>query len=102
MGWTAPIIPTGLQRVAPTTGQTVVCDGSRYLAIVPAGTLATLTVTFPASPADGQHLGVFTTQAITALTVNGGTLRNPLTAAPANAFAEWRYLAFDGFWLRVG
>lgn len=89
-----------LQRVAPTTGQTVVCDGSPFLLLIPAGTLATLTVTFPSNPIDGQQLEIFTTQAITSLTINGGTLRNPLSSAPANAFGRWKYSAVDGFWLR--
>jgi hypothetical protein len=100
MGWTLPAIDMRVQRVVPTAGQTVTSDGSPFLLLVPAGTLATLTVTFPSSPVDGQQFEAFTTQIITALTMNGGTVKNPLTAAPANAFARWKYSATDGFWLR--
>lgn len=43
-----------------------------YTILNPAGTLATLTVNMPGSPADGQIQTVSTTQIISALTVGGG------------------------------
>jgi hypothetical protein len=47
--------------------------GTNVLVINPAGTLATGTVTMPASPADGMTITVTSTQPITALTVNANT-----------------------------
>jgi hypothetical protein len=47
--------------------------GTQTLIINPAGTLATGTITMPASPADGMVITVTTTQQITALTVQGNT-----------------------------
>jgi hypothetical protein len=57
-----------------TTGFTYTfAAGTQLLLAVPAGTLATGTVTMPASPADGMNITITSTQQITALTVNGNT-----------------------------
>ena len=47
--------------------------GTQTLIINPAGTLATGTITMPASPVDGMVITVVSTQQITALTLNGNT-----------------------------
>lgn len=47
--------------------------GVQLLLAVPAGTLATGTVTMPASPVDGMNITITSTQQITALTVNANT-----------------------------
>jgi len=47
--------------------------GTTVLVMNPAGTLATGTITMPASPADGMTITFSSTQTITALTVNGNT-----------------------------
>jgi hypothetical protein len=57
-----------------TTGFTYTfAAGVQLLLAVPAGTLATGTVTMPASPVDGMNITITSTQQITALTVNGNT-----------------------------
>lgn len=66
------------QANVPSTGQTVAMaggDADGSLVLTPAGTLAALTVTLPpdASSVIGQTRRIITTQAITALTVNGAT-----------------------------
>lgn len=48
-------------------------SGITTLIIQPAGTLATGTITMPASPADGMVITFTTTQEITALTISGNT-----------------------------
>jgi hypothetical protein len=47
--------------------------GVQVLLAVPAGTLATGTVTMPSTPADGMNITITSTQEITALTVNANT-----------------------------
>jgi hypothetical protein len=58
----------------PTTGFSYTfAAGITNLIMNPAGTLATGTITMPASPADGMTITFSSTQTITALTVNGNT-----------------------------
>jgi hypothetical protein len=57
-----------------TTGFTYTfAAGTQTLIANPAGTLATGTITMPASPVDGMVITFSTTQQITALTLNGNT-----------------------------
>ena len=59
---------------APTTGFSYTfAAGTNVLVMNPAGTLATGTITMPASPADGMTITFSSTQTITALTVQGNT-----------------------------
>lgn len=59
-----------VQDASPTTGQTVVSDGSNLLVLTPAGTLATLTIDFPSSPVNGQLFSINSSQQITLLTLS--------------------------------
>lgn len=47
--------------------------GVQLLLLAPTGTIASGTVTMPASPVDGMNITITSTQQITALTVNGNT-----------------------------
>lgn len=89
-----------IQYATPTTGQTVVANGSGALVVAPAGTLLALTVTVPSSPVDGQTFSIFSTQIITTLTMNGGTIASGLTTIGVNGAAHWKYSATAGTWLR--
>ena len=91
-------------KYTPLTGVTqAIPNDAEQVYIVPAGTIAALTLTFPPSPYDGQELDIATTQIITALTMTApsGTLRGALTAGTANGFATWKYNAADTTWYRV-
>jgi hypothetical protein len=58
----------------PTTGFSYTfAAGTQTLVMNPAGTLATGTITMPASPSDGMTITFSTTQQITALTLSGNT-----------------------------
>ncbi len=66
-----------VQNASPTNGQTVVMiddDKDRTLSLTPAGSLATLTVTFPsdANSRDGQIAIIASTHDITVLDVTPG------------------------------
>jgi hypothetical protein len=92
--------------VAPLTGATVTPDvGTEVALIVPAGTIAALTLNMPASPYDGQEFTASFDQIVTALTMAApasATLKGALTAATAKGFAKWMYNKADTSWYRIG
>lgn len=95
------------QTAAPTTGQTVtvtVTDGRNvWLALAPAGTLATLTVAISGTPSAQQEVLINTTQILTALTITASnTLQGQPTTLAANGFAKMKYDAVNAVWRRVG
>lgn len=70
----------------------------------PAGTLATGTITMPASPVDGQINTVATSQTITALTVNpntGQSIMNAPTTLSAGTGFQYIYRSADTTWYRL-
>jgi len=70
-----------------TTGFTYTfAAGTTVLVINPAGTLATGTITMPASPVDGMTISFSSTQTVAALTVNGNTGQS-IVGAPTSLFA---------------
>lgn len=75
--------------------------GVQTLVINPAGTLATGTITMPASPVDGMVITFSTTQQITALTVNGNTGQS-ITSGPtfmnAGSSASYVYNLANTAW----
>ncbi|MFY4697928.1 MULTISPECIES: hypothetical protein [Burkholderia] len=106
----ALIPPTGeavmvWQQDVPTVGATVsVGANTRTQVIKPAGLLATLTIKFPASPADARPLELAFTQAITLLTLdgNGASINGAATGIAIGGFLKYRYRAADNTWYRVG
>lgn len=92
-----------VQAAAPSTGSTVVVNqGTTALLLNPAGTLATLTITLPSSPKDGQMLTIATSQILTSLTVNGGTIVGTLTTLALGGYAYFVYGATAAKWFRCG
>jgi hypothetical protein len=87
---------------ASTTGFSYTfAAGTTVLVINPAGTLATGTVTMPASPADGMTITFSSTQTITALTVNGNTGQSIVSAPttlPARQSATYVYRLSNTSW----
>ena len=73
-----PAVLTGATVLnnAPLTGAIIALPaGTAKLMLKPAGTIATLTVTLPASTAlfDGEELFIYSSQTVTALTVTAGS-----------------------------
>lgn len=93
-------------RVVPLTGFTqTISNTTNVLVLEPAGTLATGTITMPASPVDNQVIRIVSTQAITSLTHNGNTgqtVKAPLTTLGANGYASWVYIQSTTTWYRIG
>lgn len=95
---------TGKNIAVPVTSGTVTLTASNAHQIInPAGTLAALTVAFPASPVDGQVQIISFTQIITALTLSGGTfVGGPTAIALTNGGAMFSMIfnSSDTKWYR--
>ena len=75
--------------------------GTQVLVINPAGTLATGTITMPASPADGMTITVESTQQVTAVTVSANTGQSIVGAAVQlipNQPLSWVYRLTNTTW----
>jgi len=84
-----------------TTGFTYTfAAGTTVLVINPAGTLATGTITFPATPVDGMTVTFSSTQQITALTLAGNskTIVSAATILPANQATTYVYRLSNTSW----
>jgi hypothetical protein len=86
----------------PTTGFSYTfAAGTQVLVMNPAGTLATGTITMPASPSDGMTITFSSTKIITALTVNantGQTINNAVTTLSAGQSASYIYRSASTAW----
>lgn len=80
----------------------VVAGGGVYLLLTPVAGYAAGTVVLPSAPVDGQEVVVSTTQAVTALTVSGGTVNGAPTTLAANSFFHLRYDGVFKAWYRIG
>ena len=91
------------QRATPVTGNTVTATpgiNGLTLEIVPAGTLATLTVVFPTSPVDGQSFTLKISQIITTLTVTGTVAGSPGGGATVAGYSRtFVYDALAASWV---
>jgi len=99
----------------PVTTDSITIDAqTRQLIVQPAGTIAAMTLVFPAATtlteADGQRFGFCTTQIITTLTTTAGagtTVLNAPTAmlvpvaTGAGSCVEWIYRLSNTTWYRV-
>lgn len=90
--------------VQPLSGATVVMlGGTTGLLLDPAAEIATLTVTLPNGPTDGQVAEISSTQIIDALTVNatGATVSGGAAMIlAANGGVSWRYRQTNTTWYR--
>jgi hypothetical protein len=79
-------------------------SGTTTLIAVPAGTLATGTITMPGSPADGMVITITTTQQITALTIAGNTGQSiggtQVSLMAANSAMSFVYRQANTTWYR--
>jgi hypothetical protein len=90
---------------APTTGFTItVAALISALMLEPAGTLASGTVTFPASPPDGFELRLSSSQIITALTLTPGagqTIVDTISTLALGGCVTFKYVASTLKWYRI-
>lgn len=101
------------QYIAPnTTGFSVLINPIQsgqnvYLLMTPTGAFAAGTITLPflSTAADGQEVLVTSTQAVTALTVNGNgavAVNGAPTGLSDNGFFRLRYDGITQSWYRIG
>lgn len=99
-------IAHGYQRVIGTTGgSSTINDHVSSFILDPSGTIATYSITMPASPADGMELSVSSSQIVTALTMSantGQTLDGALSTFAANGFSRFIYIQATTTWYRIG
>ena len=63
----------------------------------------TLTITFPATPIDGQKFGIASVLGVTGLTMTAGqTISGILTTLAAIGYATWIYNSDATTWIRIG
>jgi len=93
-----------VQRAIPVTGATVaIGNNTTGLILEPAGTLATLTITLPTAPRDGQLLFISTIATITTLTVSGGAIganQSPSTLTAGDSI-RFVYQATGSKWFKA-
>jgi hypothetical protein len=91
-------------RSTVASGSTItLTTATNHLLYDQAATVAALTVTLPsASLVDGQTITLATRSAITALTVNGGTIYGAPTTLGAGGFASFIYSSGAAAWFRKG
>jgi hypothetical protein len=90
------------QRVTPVSGASIGLynkAGYQRMIVAPAATIAALTLDLPANPINGEVLEMTFTQAVTALTVSGGTMTGIGSGVAAGFGGKWIYSASDSKWL---
>lgn len=74
MGLTGAVVDSAVNYQTPATGATITLNNNDFqLVLDPAGALAALTITMPATPTDGQIIFIRCVQAVTTFTINGNT-----------------------------
>lgn len=100
-----PIRNNSLQYTTPATGSTIVAVAQIALMVCnPSGALVALTVTFPASPVNGQTFGLAISQIITTLTLqtsDGSTIDGTITTSSVNSNGGWVYSSTANTWFKT-
>lgn len=100
----SPVLEQSYGYSAPTTGQTAQLPNNiSDWTFLPAGTLASLTISLPTAPQDGLSITISTTREITALIVNAasGVVYNPPTTLTAGQTFEYKFLGNGmNIWIR--
>jgi hypothetical protein len=90
--------------VVPTNGgSATIPDQTSAYVMDPAGTIATYTLTMPATPFDGLILEITTTNTITALTLSPNanqSIKNLPTTITSSAPIRYRWVASSSTWYR--
>ena len=95
-----------IKQVSTATSGTISLSDTKQdvVLIHDAGSLAiTLTITFPASPIDGQQLRIASTLGVTTLTLSSGlSIIGVITTIAAGGFASYIYEVGQNKWFRIG
>lgn len=106
-GQTGPVVlplSSSTQVITPLAEDSIIVNaGIGTLIVTPAGTLATLTISLPATcTAFGNRITILSSQALTLLTLTGigTTIVGPITTLALGAFAT--YVLNGTVWYRCG
>ena len=94
------------QGEIPASGDTItvgtVIHAPRILRLTHGATIATLTIALPAYPFDGQVLDIFTSNAVTALTLTSSfAIFDTITTLAANSGVSFYFEANGNKWIRI-
>lgn len=90
-------------RSTATSGTTYLTETSCELLLDTASPMASRTITLPSiAVEDGQCITISTRSAITALTINGGTIYGAPSTLPAGGFCSFIYSSSATAWFRKG
>lgn len=101
------VLTEGVQAInAANGGSTQLSNNVHQVILTNGSVIATHTLTLPATPVDGQYLGLAGgAGGVTTLTLSpsgGETINGTITTLLASTFASWQYRASDTTWWRVG
>jgi len=101
------IEPISIKNIyVPTTGSSILLNQARNQRVLlnPAGSLLSLTITFPDAPVDGDIIVISSSQAITTLTINGNgkTVNSALASLSLGGFGRWCFDSSVNIWFRIG
>ena len=89
----AKSVITPMQYFAAAEGDTITATASSPGVVInPAAALAALTIVFPASPANGQHFSVHSSQDVAAVTVTAAFANGNAPTAGITAGVPWKYM----------
>lgn len=88
------------QSFTPVSGDNIAANTANHvwLSLDPAGTLATLTITMPVGPKDGDVVSIYTSQKLTAITYAGGTVMGSVPTMSAASAISYTYFGGLGVW----
>jgi hypothetical protein len=92
-----------IQSTAATSGTVTSQDTQQDLTVVhDAGATATLTITMPSSPTNGQIFCVSSVGGIVALTLNSAiTIVSTLTSLSVGGNGTWMYISSSNKWVKI-
>lgn len=104
--------PTGLspittKKYVPAAAETITLpDDVEFVVVDPGATIATLTVSLPVNPYDGQRIDFYYDNIVTTLTFqvgvgSGDAVKSAPTSAAVGTKGAWRYSAADATWYPV-
>lgn len=103
-GWTAINVSSDADRLrseytisTPSTGGTVALTSNKMNIINPSGSLATLTLTFPAGT-KGDVIKIKFDQSVAAVTYSGSTVAGQITAPVLGAYLEFTWDSVSSTW----
>ena len=104
MGRTA-IQSNGIYQIVPTNGGTVqipdMPNSEICVMLKPAGLLLALTLVNPPNPQPGQIINIISSQAITVVTHQGGTILDGISALVANIGMRYAYNSNTDKWSKM-